>query len=256
MLGFSSYFQDLDEDYIRFAASHHFKYVMTSLQIPEEDYSDLSEKLPRFLNLLKELDLVLIPDVSPETFNCLKIEKNDFKALKSLGFTTIRLDYGFDDARTLKTLMQDFKVVLNASIIEEPLLEQLKKEDVDLTQLKAMHNFYPRVDSGLKRDEFVEKNKLLRKYGIQVMAFICGDELKRFPMYEGLPSLEMHRDLSPLASCIDLMENLEVDDVFIGDSQATKETIVALENYVEHKTFFLRAIDFEVTPVYWTLNLI
>ena len=105
-------------------------------------------------------------------------------------------------------------------------------------------------------NEFVEKNKLLRKYGIQVMAFICGDELKRFPMYEGLPSLEMHRDLSPLASCIDLMENLEVDDVFIGDSQATKETIVALENYVEHKTFFLRAIDFEVTPVYWTLNLI
>ena len=45
MLGISVYFQDYDENYLKKAAQAGAKYVFTSLQIPEEDYSDLDQKL-------------------------------------------------------------------------------------------------------------------------------------------------------------------------------------------------------------------
>ena len=51
MLGISVYFQDYDENYLKKAAQAGAKYIFTSLQIPEEDYSDLDQKLPRFFEL-------------------------------------------------------------------------------------------------------------------------------------------------------------------------------------------------------------
>ena len=51
MLGISVYFQDYDENYLKKAAQAGAKYIFTSLQIPEEDYSDLDQKLPGFFEL-------------------------------------------------------------------------------------------------------------------------------------------------------------------------------------------------------------
>lgn len=49
MLGISVYFRDYDEQYLKEAAKVGTKYVFTSLQIPEEDYSNLDQKLPVLL---------------------------------------------------------------------------------------------------------------------------------------------------------------------------------------------------------------
>ena len=48
MLGISVYFQDLNLKYLEEAKKCGAKYVFTSLHIPEEDYSDLDQKLPLF----------------------------------------------------------------------------------------------------------------------------------------------------------------------------------------------------------------
>lgn len=239
MLGISIYFQDYNEDYLRMAAKCNAKYIMTSLQIPEEDYSCLDEQLPSFLDLIKELNMELIPDVSEETFKKLNLNHGDFKSLKHKGFNKIRLDYGFDDIETLKTLLEDFDIVINASVIDESLLIDLKKANIDLSRIMAMHNYYPRKDTGLKEHEFKEKNKLLHRYGVKVQAFVSGDEIKRFPLYEGLPTLEKHRYVHPFVATVDLLQNYDVDDVFIGDSQASISTLNMIDNYINNKTILL-----------------
>src|SRR5699024_6709120 len=96
MLGISVYFQDYDENYLKKAAQAGAKYIFTSFQIPEEDYSDLDQKLPGFFELCEELRLEVIPDVSPATLEKLGIKGDDFEALKDKGFKALRLDYGFD----------------------------------------------------------------------------------------------------------------------------------------------------------------
>lgn len=108
MLGISVYFQDYDEKYLKKAAQAGAKYIFTSLQIPEEDYSDLDQKLPRFFELCNELGLEVIPDVSPATLEKLGIKEDDFEALKDKGFKALRLDYGFDDFDLIKKLQKKF----------------------------------------------------------------------------------------------------------------------------------------------------
>ena len=78
MLGISVYFQDLDLDYLEKAKECGAEYVFTSLHIPEEDYSDLEEKLPLFLKTCHNLGLKVVPDVSPVTFEKLQIKDKDY----------------------------------------------------------------------------------------------------------------------------------------------------------------------------------
>lgn len=251
MLGISVYFQDFNEEYLREAAKCNAKYIMTSLQIPEEDYSHLDEQLPSFLDLIHELDMELIPDISEETFRRLNLKSGDFKSLKQKGFHKIRLDYGFDDIETLKKLLLDFDIVLNASIVDETLLKELIDAQIDMSRISAMHNFYPRQDTGLKEEEFKEKNKLLHQYGIKIQAFVCGDDIKRFPLYEGLPTLEKHRNIHPYVAAIDLIRNYYVDDVFIGDSQACISTLNMINVYMNHNTILLPSfIDKDYQTLY------
>ncbi|WP_173009698.1 MupG family TIM beta-alpha barrel fold protein, partial [Lactobacillus helveticus] len=127
MLGISVYFRDYDEQYLKEAAKAGAKYVFTSLQIPEEDYSKLDQKLPEFFKLCNDLKLEVIPDVSPVTLERLDIPKNDFKALKEKGFKALRLDYGLDDFKLVKRLQEDFNILLNASVVTPKYIETAKE---------------------------------------------------------------------------------------------------------------------------------
>ena len=53
------------------------------------------------------------------------------------------------------------------------------------------------------------------------MAFVKGDEL-RGPVYEGLPTVEEHRNMRLLTSCLDLLA-LSTDVILIGDVDLSDE---------------------------------
>lgn len=250
MLGISIYFQDLDYEYLKQAAKLGVKYVFTSLQIPEEDYSSLKQELPTFLKTCNELNLELVFDVSPVTFEKVGLVPFDFEGLRSLGFKALRLDYGFDNYELIKTLLKDFKLILNASVIDQAYLNGAIEAGIDLQQLILTHNFYPRSDTGLSLEYFLEKNKLFHQYGLKVQAFVCGDDLKRFPLYEGLPTVENHRTIHPYIAAIELIKKCHVDDVLIGDSKAKIETIQFILEYLNDNVINIKA---HLEPDYYSL---
>lgn len=241
MLGISVYFQDLDLDYLKQAASLGAKYVFTSLHIPEEDYSTLPEKMPLFLDACNRFGLSIVPDVSPVTFEKLGIEKNDYAKLKEMGFTALRLDYGFDDYEVIKTLLQDFDLMLNASVVDEVYLQGAKAAGIDLNRIVLTHNFYPHNQTGLGFDYFMKKNEAFHAYDMRIQAFVCGDSLKRFPLYEGLPTVEKHRTMHPYVAAVELMSVCGVDDIMIGDSKAKIETLEYIKAYMDDKTMIIKA---------------
>lgn len=235
MLGISIYFQDFDLEYLKQAKECGAKYVFTSLHIPEEDYSTLDEKLSKLLDACKAYDIALVPDISPVTFEKLKVEKNDYAALKKMGFTALRLDYGFDDFEVVKTLQKDFYLMLNASVINKQYLQQAKEAGVDLDKIALTHNFYPHSNTGLDLDYFKKKNEDFLAFGCTIQVFVCGDALKRFPLYEGLPTVEKHRTMHPYVAAVELIHDCGIKDVFIGDSKAKISTLKAISEYMEHK---------------------
>ena len=231
MFGISVYFQDLDLDYIRLAHSYGADAIFTSIHIPEEDFGGFDEKLHALIHLSTELKMHLVADISPYTFEKLGLEMNDYKGLRNYGFDSVRLDFGFEDFTIIKKLSDTFNLFLNASIIDEHFMTQCEVYKVNLDNTVLSHNFYPKVDSGLSVQTFIERNEQLKQYNLPVHAFVPGDLLKRFPLYEGLPTLEVHRNVDPYLATVDLDRNYGVG-MYIGDSLAHEETLRRIARYL------------------------
>ncbi|GGI42691.1 MupG family TIM beta-alpha barrel fold protein [Mammaliicoccus stepanovicii] len=230
MLGFSVFLGDsFDEKYIETMLSEGFKYVFTSLQMPEDD--------PRiYLSKLKELVSIIdgraeiIADVNPSTFENLGLSYKEPKKLREIGIDLIRLDISLNP-EDIALLLTDMKVVCNASTDAIALLKALRVQNTNLQNVMVAHNYYPRPETGLDEEFFVKQNENIKNEfpEVSIMAFVPGTSM-RGPVFKGLPTLENHRAVHPLKATYDLLK-LGVDDVCIGDSSIDQETIFQFNTY-------------------------
>ena len=65
------------------------------------------------------------------------------------------------------------------------------------------------------------------------MAFVPGDGKLRGPLFEGLPTLEDHRGISPMAAYLDLVQHGYVEKVLVGDLTLSEETLEQFAAYQE-----------------------
>ncbi|MCC5893912.1 MAG: DUF871 family protein [Alkalibacterium sp.] len=222
-LGFSVYVSHFDKQKpaLEKLKDQHIP-IFTSLHMNEEMSQDYVEKVEAMCEWLAEHTFYVIADVSPVTIE--KFNETSLNSLaKRLHLDNVRLDYGFD----LKTLELDeaLDVTFNASTVQKN----------ELTQSRAlyMHNFYPRPETGIDPEQFQRMNESIRAVSGDLTAFISGDKETRGPIFEGLPTLEMHRYQSPYSQYVDLMKRYKLDKVFVGDvllSQKAQDLILSYVN--------------------------
>lgn len=205
--------------YMELASSYGVKKIFTSFHIPESD-DRVFEESKEILNKAQELGMELIVDISKVYMNKIDIEKYSIHAL--------RLDFGFtiEEVADLSNKLP-FKIQLNASTVSEDYLNQLIDLKANLKNMEVCHNYYPRRDTGISYELMVERNKVFKSHGMNVMAFIPSQIGKRGPIYEGLPTVESHRDIDPIISTQHLLRGY-VDEVLIGDPFASKEELERL----------------------------
>lgn len=211
------------------------KRAFTSLHIPEES-GDLAARAMTLLTCAKEAGIEVYADVSLKTPGHLGLDS--LFDLKSLGVSGLRLDDFFENEMILK-LAAEFKLALNASILFEDDIRALLDGGLKAEQLLAWHNFYPRRDTGLSDSFFQKQNELFGKYGIPVSAYIPGDGEKRGPLFEGLPTLEEHRDLDSFMSALELF-HYGIEDVYIGDPEVSETLLRKLIDFDEHNIVEVR----------------
>lgn len=181
--------------------------VFTSLHMTEEVTDSYVSDVEEMCEWLHENGFWVMADVSPLTLE--RFEEESLPSLaKRLHLDNLRLDFGFD-LTELKKEENNLSFTYNASTILEQNIEEA--EDY------YMHNFYPRPETGLDEHFFKSLNEQIEKMGGQTLAFVSGDEEKRGPIFEGLPTLESHRYLSPYAQFIDLNKRFNIARVFLGD---------------------------------------
>ena len=202
---------------INLAHQYHIKRIFTSLHIPETNLSSFKEDLAQILALARKYDMEVISDISPNTLTILSMDKLNIAKLRSLGITTLRLDFGYTAQEIAKLSNQDIKLQFNASTITADFLEELKIYHTNFNQIDALHNFYPREGTGLSIEKFITQNKLLHQYNISIGAFVPSYNKPRSPFKRGLPSLECHRYL-PTNVAMQHLKLLGIDSIFIGDS--------------------------------------
>lgn len=234
--GFSIYFglDNTKEENIKLLKDAHelgFTRIFTSLHIPEVNYGELETEVREFFKLAKEYDMDIISDISPNTFKFLDLDDMDLKGLRDMGVKTIRIDFGYSEENIDKMSKNQYgiKIQLNASTITEEFFENLDKYYPDYKNIDALHNFYPRVGTGISEECMIKKNNLLKKRGIKPCAFVQSNNRKRSPLKDGLPTLEDHRGMVVREAANHLFA-LGNTTVFIGDSLPSLEELKDLSS--------------------------
>lgn len=236
MLGASLYLAEGTEKNLSFIDRMYeagVQTIFTSMHIPEDNPQDTLESIKKITEKMNKYKMELMTDVSSDTFDIYDVKKEEATDFfTQLGVSSLRMDYGFT-YQEMKDLSKNFKVVLNASTIDDETSEELKNIGFDLSDIAVCHNFYPRENTGLGRDFLYKRNSYLHEKGYRIQAFIPGDEEKRGPVYAGLPTLEEHREADPLYAYMDLTENFFVDEVLIGDIEMSEKSLKRLDQLIE-----------------------
>lgn len=226
MLGISIYLNqpiDQQQEKIERYNAQGFNMIFTSLHIPEENKEVYQDRLIKLGMLAKKLKMNLTVDIDANSLNTLHLKFDEANQLKQLGIGALRLDEGFNEKVTA-ALSKQIPIVLNASTLTTQLLQNMIKEGLNVNQVTACHNFYPRPETGLSRQAFRERNQFLMDVELSIAAFFPGDQNWRGPIFKGLPTLEDHRSFSPFASFLDLSHE-DVDDLILGDPEMSEHAL-------------------------------
>ncbi|MGN1400572.1 MAG: MupG family TIM beta-alpha barrel fold protein [Bacillus sp. (in: firmicutes)] len=234
MIGLSIYLGKLDEQaqftYLRKMRDAGFTTIFTSMNMILDDKEDIKEQLLKLSEQVKSLKMDIMVDASPASMAYLgKGRADQIEWIKKQRNIGVRVDYGMK-ADEIAEISQCVNISLNASTLNEPFIESLIAEGLNFERTEAWHNYYPRKETGLSRQAFKKRNHLIRSYGIVVSAFAPGDGELREPLYETLPTVEVHRGISPFISYLDLLD-CYVNKVIIGDVSLREETIAQFRDY-------------------------
>lgn len=257
MFGISIYLnEEINEKqqaYIEQARKHGFKWIFTSLHIPEDDSSKLRSRFKQLAQMAKQAGMDLIADVSPVSLQLIEASIDQVEELLEWGVTGLRVDYGIDSDQIafLSTKMQ---VALNASTLTNGDWQEILHAGADISNIEAWHNFYPRPETGLDDEYIKEKNEWLCSLGLATMAFVAGDSDKRGPIFEGLPTLEKHRSEPPFAAAIELVRQLHTKKVLIGDPHLSEEAFQQFKWFGQEGCIPLRAEPFTDVSLYQSIQ--
>ena len=242
MIGFSCYLNDSATEqqaaYLKQMQQAGFTGVFTSLQLSEAKPDIIRQRLDQLVANCHQLGLTIMADVSAASLQRLGIALHDGKAIQALGLDGLRIDDGID-MTTVAALSHTMAIALNASTLSACMIDQLANAKANLRHIEAWHNFYPRPETGLDPAWFAQKNKWLHALGFKTMAFISGDAQQRGPLFAGLPTLEAHRGLLPLAAYLELRQ-LAIDHVYVGDPQLSPRSIAAFQAYVHDQVLLIQ----------------
>ena len=205
-------------EYMERAYKNGIEYVFTSVHIPETDRKRVKDEFEIILIEAEKRNMKVIVDISKGFFDEFRWEDYKIHAL--------RLDFGFDD-KEIAELSRKYSIQLNASTISVEWMERLEKSGLNINNLSVCHNYYPRNNTGISLELLIERNTFFKKAGLKTMAFVPSGEFRRGPLYEGLPTVESHRNVHILAAAQELLY-AGTDVILIGDSMASGEELEAL----------------------------
>ena len=200
--------------------------VFLSLHISEEFDASFCARAEEACHALADMGYRIIADVSVKTvaqFGCADLTE----LAEKLRLWALRIDYGFSVSE-IQAMAEKMPIVLNASTTT---VEAARAIAAKGGCVMAMHNFYPRPETGLDEDYFREITESLRQAGLKVLAFIPGDARKRGPVFEGLPTLEAHRHILPSAAFADLALNYGLEAIFVGDPGISRTEIDRIDRF-------------------------
>lgn len=200
---------EMNSEYLLKAKEVNSSFVFTTINMPEEN-DELKKDISKVVDLCKKNKMKLIVDINA----------NSKKYIKDYENVYYRIDDGLSNDEIIALAKNNY-VVLNSTTLDEEDLKYFKLKGVDFSKLYSLYNYYPKVYTGVSLKFLKKRNEIYKKYGLKTMAFIPGD-LKRGPIFEGLPTVEEHRYMDILQASLELIAN-DTDVILLGDLNIKEE---------------------------------
>jgi len=244
-LGISLYpdHSDLNEDknYLVQASQYGFTRIFMSMLEVSEGKAKVAEKFTDLINFAKHLGFSTTLDIAPYIFDQLGISYDDLDFFHELGADAIRLDQGFDGQKEalISYNQQGMNIELNMSN-DVAYLNNILSYSANKPFIYGCHNFYPQRGTGLPLDFFISSSKRFKDQGIDTAAFITSQVGKIGPwdINDGLPSLEMHRDMPLEIQAKHLFATGLIDCVIIGNAYASEDELRKLGSIDRYQLVF------------------
>ena len=168
---------------------------------------DRQQTIDRYKPLLakaKELGLEIEADVNPMMFERMGINASFFHGPLDLSFFTelqvdiLRLDLGLNDMEEafLSKNKEGIKICVNGCNTQDHVGHVLAAGGAR-DMILGCHNYYPHRYTGVSLGHFEKGSAPMVKHNLRLQSFVTSQNPEAFgpwPVTEGLPTLEMHRD--------------------------------------------------------------
>jgi len=243
---------DDNKAYLATAAKYGFDRVFSCLLSVDATKKDqIVQEFNEINQYAKDLGMEVIVDVNPRVFNELGISYTDLSFFKEIGADGIRLDAGYTGREEAMMTFnpEGLMIEINMSI-DTHMIDNIFDYMPNPNKLIGCHNFYPHRYTGMSL-EFVEKTtKQYKSHGMRTAAFISSQEATfgPWPVTDGLPTMEMHRDL-PVDVQLKhyIAMNGLMDDVMISNCFASDEELERLGS-LNRDLLTLDIVPFEGLP--------
>lgn len=251
-LGISIYSEKTTEEaiynYIDKASKYGFSRIFSCLLSVNDTKENIKNKFKKINEYAKSKGFEIIVDVSPRVFDELGISYKDLSFFKEIGADGLRLDMGFTGSEESLMTFNDenLKIEINMSNNTnyiDTIMNYMPNKD----NLIACHNFYPHRYSGLNFEHFMRCTERFNKYGLRTAAFITSQNEGTFgpwPVTDGLPTLEIHRNLPIEVQAKHLIALGNINDIIISNCYPTEEEMKKLGSMRKDMvTFDLELVD-------------
>ncbi len=240
--------------YLRRAAEHGFDVLFLALLGAKGTYEEVVERYLPYTRLAHELGFEIFCDVNPMVLKRLGVGISMFQGgidltfFKELGIDAMRLDLGMSDLEeaALAKNADGIKICINGAAVTDHV-GALLSCGAPREALVGCHNYYPHRYTGVSLDYFMRGTEHWAKRGMRLQAFVSSNAPEAFgpwPVTEGLPTLEMHRDLPTEVQLKHFVMMGCVSDVLIGNCFATDDELAAMERANSDRVrFTTRLVD-------------
>lgn len=216
--------------YLERVAAAGFKKVFTSMFSVDEGADALVERFGSLAARVHELGMELSVDVNPMLFDRIGAAADNLEIFHRMGIDVLRMDMPFFDERNAALIENPYGIGIEFNAMMEDLLCRFIPAEL-MPKVAVCHNFYPQRFTAESVEAYCQMNAFWKARGARVGAFVSSQsEGARgpWPVREGLPTVEDHRDM-PLELQVRHMLLLgDVDEILIGNEPATDEELAAV----------------------------
>lgn len=242
MTGFTYLLSDPTDqafEYIEKMAKSSFTGVFLTMKYFEESKEVLYDRIKTIVDICKPLGLEIMLEIRKEVMNELGLSM-DAATIRSFGTDGVKLTGEFD-APFISALSKEMRVGVSAGHVQCLDIKGLYDGGANFDQIEAWYTFYRRPETGLSKSFMESNNQTIRHLGFKIFAFICGDDDEFRVKTTSSPTLEVHRGRHPLYAAIDLVEDMGIDGIYIGDAMITERTMVQFKQYQDQNLLVLYA---------------